>query len=163
MNLDVQWGLDRKPTIKLPLANITSKETEVDWRHMATDEDDIPVLLDLDKPEYDLIKAGKSINPQKRPIKLFFPTLTSPSPGESSSALVGDDQLVTSPRSVGTPIRLASPAKGPDHRSSGSVPDHSDTTPPALSTFRMGAMKRLAAIKNRPIVVPGRKAEQRHS
>ncbi|KAG1891300.1 hypothetical protein F4604DRAFT_405880 [Suillus subluteus] len=158
MKLNVQWALDEKPTINPPFAHITSKEPEVDWRHIATDEDDLPVLFDLDKPEHDLIKAGKYIDPQKRPVKLFFPT--SPSSGESPSALVGDDQLVTPPKSAGTPIRLALAANGPSHQSSGSISDSSNTTLPTPSTFRMGAMERLAAIKNRPLVVPGRKVER---
>lgn len=163
MKLDVQWGLDRIPAIKLPLANITSEDPEVDWRHIATDEDDIPVLSDLDKPGHGFNKAENFSNPQKRPIKLFFPTSTPSLPGESSSAPVGDDQLVTFHKSVGMPIRLASPADGQDPLSSGSISDHSNTTLPALSTFRMGAMERLATVKNRPLVVPDRKADQRHS
>jgi hypothetical protein len=158
-DLNEQWGLNRKPTIKLLLSNIT-RETEVDWRHAAIDADDIdiPLLFDLDQPDRDLIKAGAPINSQKRPIKLFFPTSTSPSSGESLPALIGDDQLVTSPRSVDTPTQLASPA---DHRSSSSVSDHSNTTPPAVSNFRLGAMERLA--KNRPLVAPGRKVGRSHS
>lgn len=158
-DLNEQWGLNRKPTIKLPLSNIT-RETEVDWRHAAIDADDIdiPLLFDLDQPGRDLIKAGAPINSQKRPFKLFFPTSTSPSSGESLSALIGDDQLVTSPRSVDTPTQLASPA---DHRSSSSVSDHSNTTPPAVSNFRLCAMERLA--KNRPLVAPGRKVGRSHS
>jgi hypothetical protein len=163
--LNVQWGLDNKPTIKLPkvklpLPNLTSEETEVDWRHTVSGEDNIPVLFDLDQPDSGLVEAGTSINSQKRPIKLFFPTSTLPSSGESSSALIGDDQLVTSPRSVGTPIRLASRA---DHRSPSSVSDHSNTTPPAVSKFRLGAMERLAIAKNRPLVAPGRKAGRSRS
>lgn len=159
MKLDIRWALDMKPTIKLPFTHITSEKPEMDWRHMTTDVDDIPVLFDLDKPEPGLIEAGKSINSQKRPIKLFFPT--SLSSGESSSPLVGDDQPVTSPRSVDTPIRQALTANRPNRRSSGSVPDSSKTTLPAPSTFRMEAMERLAAMKNRPLAIPGRKVERR--
>ncbi|KAG2147106.1 hypothetical protein BD769DRAFT_1345844 [Suillus cothurnatus] len=159
MKLDIRWALDMKPTIQLPFTHITSEKLEMDWRHMTTDVDDIPVLFDLDKPEPGLIEAGKSINSQKRPIKLFFPT--SPSSGESSSPLVGDDQPVTSPRSVDTPIRQALTANRPNRRSSGSVPDSSKTTLPAPSTFRMEAMERLAAMKNRPLAIPGRKVERR--
>lgn len=160
MKLDAQWALDKKPTINLPLARITSEEPEVDWRQITADEDDLPVLFDLDEPEHGFIKAGKSINPQKRPIKLFFPA--SPSSGELSSALVGNDPLVTSPGSVDSPMRLASLANGPGHRSSGSISDSSKPTLTAPSTFRMCAMERLATVKNRPLVVPGRRAEQRH-
>jgi hypothetical protein len=163
IKLNELWGLAKTPTIKLPSANITSEETEADWRHIATDENDIPVSFDLDEPEHDPTKARKSINPQKQSIKLFFPKSTSPPPVESSSALGGDDQLVTSPRSIDMPTRMASPANRPDRQSSGSISDHSNATIPALSTFRMGAMERLAVMRNRPLVVPGRKPEQRHS
>lgn len=159
MKLDGQWALDKKPTINPPFAHITSEEPEKDWRHVATDEDDLPVLFDLDKPERGLNKARKSLNPQKRPIKLFFPP--SPSSGESPSALVGDDQLVTSPSSADTPIRPALTANGPSHWSSGSTSDSSKPTLPPPSTFRLGAMERLAAIKNQPLAVPGRKVERR--
>lgn len=159
--LDAQWALVKKPTFNPPLPNITSEEPVVDWRHVTTDEDDIPVLLDLDEPQYGLIKPKKSIDQQKRPIKLFFPT--SLSSEESSSALVGDDQLVASPRYADTPIPMASIANEPSHCSSVSIPVSSKPILPSPSPFRMGAMERLATVKNRPLVVPGRKAEQRHS
>ncbi|KAG2103450.1 uncharacterized protein F5147DRAFT_775993 [Suillus discolor] len=161
MKLDVQWALDKKLTIDPPLANITNQEPEVDWRHIATDENDTPALFNLDEPEHGLLKAGKPINPQKQPIKLFFPT--PPSSGESSSTCVEDDRLVTSHRSVDTPMRLASPANRPGHQSSGSISDSSKPTLRAPSTFRIGAIERLATVKNQPLVVPGRKAKRRLS
>lgn len=159
MKLDAQWALVKKPTSNPLLPD--SEEPVVDWRHVTADEDDIPVLSDLDEPQYGLIRPKKSIDQQQRPIKLFFPTL--PSSEESSSGLVGDDQLVTSPGSADTPIRIVSTANKPSHRSSVFIPVSSKPTLPSPSPFRMGAMERLATAMNRPLVVPGRKAEQRHS
>jgi hypothetical protein len=104
------------------------------------------MIFDLNEPEHDLIKAGNFINPQKRATKLFFSA--SPSAGESSSALAVNNRLATSPMSADTP----------SHRSSGSISDFLNTTLPSPSLIRIGALERLAAVKNRSLVEPGREA-----
>ncbi|KAG1749907.1 uncharacterized protein EDB91DRAFT_773050 [Suillus paluster] len=160
MKLDALWALDKR-TANLPLAPITSEEPEENWRQIATDEDELPALFDLDAPEQAFNKKERSINTQKQPIKLFFPTL--PPSGESLSALFADGQPVTSPTC--TTRRLTPLANGPSHRSPDSISDPSKVLRPhrpAQSIFKTGAMDRLATVKNRPLVVLGRKSEPRH-
>jgi hypothetical protein len=79
-------------------------------------------------------------------------SITSPSAGESSSALAMGNRLATSPMS----------ADSPSHRSSGSISDFLNTTLPSPSLIRIGALERLVAVKNRSLVEPGREAV-RHS
>ncbi|KAG2121262.1 hypothetical protein DEU56DRAFT_918268 [Suillus clintonianus] len=159
--LDLLWALNKKSTRNLPFAHITNKEPEPDWRQFATDEDDLPMLFDLDEPEHGLIKRGKpqSINTQKRPLKLFFPT--SLPTGESPSASVTDEnEIVAFPGCTDMPIRSA-PAYGPSYQSSDSVSDSSEPTQQrAPSAFRIGALERLASVKRQPLVVPDRRRER---
>jgi hypothetical protein len=162
--LDALWAFDNKPMADVPLA-VTREEPTTDWRQVAADENEHPTLFDFDEPEEE---SKKSINTQKRPIKLFFPTLSSGElrSDESSAALVTQAQSArpTTRRIQSAPS--VSSASGPSHRSLGSTSDSPKIiikSHPAPSTFRIGAMQRLAATKNRPLVVPGRKPDWRPS
>ncbi|OAX37339.1 hypothetical protein K503DRAFT_240056 [Rhizopogon vinicolor AM-OR11-026] len=168
--LDAVWALDRKPIADVPLA-ITNEEPTVDWRQVAADEDELPTLFDFDEPEQE---PNRSINWQKRPLKLFFPTLPPSVKLHSdkgsialdlTSALVARDQSVRSPSRPIQPAPSVPSANKPSRRSLGSISDSPKTLRPypAPSTFRMGAMDRLAVTKNRPLVVLGRKPDRRPS
>jgi len=158
MKLDALWALDKKQMADVPLA---VAEHTADWRQIAGDEDELPTLFDFDEPEK---KSTKTINTQKRPVKLFFPTL-SPS-GDAHS----DDSSVTSrstspitqaqsDRSSTRPVEsaLSVPlANGPSRKSLGSISNSTGNfrPHPSPSTFRTGAMNRLANMMNRPLVIP---------
>jgi hypothetical protein len=166
MKLDALWAFDKKPAANVPLA-VTSEEHTASWRQIVGDEDEHPTLFDLNEPEQ---RSNKSINTQKRTIKLFFPT--PPPSGESplDEGSVPPDSTstsVASHQSIGSstrPIQSTSSvpsANGPSHQSTSDLPK--TPSPPTPSKFRLGAMMRLATMKNRPLAVPGHTPDRGHS
>jgi hypothetical protein len=159
MKLDALWALDKKPAANVPLA-VTSEEHTASWRQIVGDEDEHPTLFDLNEPEQ---RSNKSINTQKRTIKLFFPTLPPSGESRSDEGSVPCDSTSTSVanhQSIGSTTRpiQSTPsvpsANGPSRQSTPDLPKTFGPHP-TPSKFRLGAMVRLATMKNRPLVVPG--------
>lgn len=156
VKLDALWALDKKMMANVPLA-VTNEGRTTDWRQIAADEDKLPTLFDFDEPEQE---SNKSINTQKRPLKLFFPTLQPQGESRSNDSSVTSDLMpafVAQAQSVGSSTRRI--------QSAPSISDAPKTLKlhPAPSTFRVGAMERLANMMNRPLVVPGGKPDRRSS
>jgi hypothetical protein len=163
MKLDALWALDKKPAASVPLA-VTSEEHTASWRQIVGDEDEHPTLFDLNEPEQ---RSNKSINTQKRTIKLFFPTLP-PSGDEGSVPSDSTSTSVANHQSIGSTTRpiQSTPsvpsANGPSRQSTPDLPKTFGPHP-TPSKFRLGAMVRLATMKNRPLVVPGHTPDRGHS